>query len=302
MPKKTPEDQALNWLEEYESGKRISSIAKDSRKDVRTVEDAIDKARLRRDGRSAHADIVRDVLKNHLTSLLDLVKELRSAVALPSPDLLVRYRKDEEPLSIQLTNYIVTRQEQLPWEVRLSMEDRLEWDLLKEHLKRKPLLQIVEEWKKNLSQHIDARVKLWDRSMSMIAKKTSYPLVEKSGKAPYILYDPTVKFLYDTVLLEKLGVPDGTDAVNSVTIGPDPGEIQICGRVVAYAPGKETELKSSIEKVFKELSNMTPEAIKVANTYKELTDSQISTRRFLDELITFGYIPGRCRLCSQMGI
>ena len=65
------------WLELYENGESERWIAREHAKcDVRTVKRGIEKASLERDARMVRTELLRQALKSHQESLLDLMKEI----------------------------------------------------------------------------------------------------------------------------------------------------------------------------------------------------------------------------------
>ena len=71
------------WLESYENGARIDTLAKDVGRAERTVKDHIDKARRERVVDRAEREQLKEALGAHQQDLLGLVQRLRDTVYTP---------------------------------------------------------------------------------------------------------------------------------------------------------------------------------------------------------------------------
>jgi len=78
-------DERRSWLERYEQGTTIDSIAKDSRRTQRTVTTQLGRARQERQHDQVQVDLVRDAYRQHYGDLLGVAEELSERCESPDP-------------------------------------------------------------------------------------------------------------------------------------------------------------------------------------------------------------------------
>ena len=66
-----------DWLEQYESGKRLDAIATDAGRTDRTIKEAVDRARSEREVETARVHVLREAFVDHFGDLKTAFKELR---------------------------------------------------------------------------------------------------------------------------------------------------------------------------------------------------------------------------------
>ncbi len=86
MPKggAIPTTERRSWLERYEQGASIDTIARESRRTQRTVTAQLDRARQERQHDLVQVDLIRDAYRQHYGDLLEVAEEL--AERCDSPD------------------------------------------------------------------------------------------------------------------------------------------------------------------------------------------------------------------------
>ncbi len=100
MPKKSIISvvERRNWLENHEKGRALDEIAREVRRDQRTVKTNVERARLERDFEGAEREQLREALRSHQADMLAQLERLMHAVQMPdltfrpvlSPDLGLR--------------------------------------------------------------------------------------------------------------------------------------------------------------------------------------------------------------------
>ena len=75
--------QRRNWLEDHERGRPLEVIAKEAKRDQRTVKTNVERARLERDFEGAQREQLREALRCHQEDMLALLSRLRQAVHAP---------------------------------------------------------------------------------------------------------------------------------------------------------------------------------------------------------------------------
>ena len=304
MPKKYPILKKREWLQNYEEGKSEVFIARSNHCDIRTVKKGIEEVRRERDAHLARADLIKESLRNHNQRLLSLIRELIPAlIPLPSNQLIpwsdnpntglvtftggsARYQTHPQPKVLSIT---------------LDVETKADWEYLQEHLKRDHFGLMLNQWKKTLVSHFEARMVIKRKLTELLKVKTDYQLRSRPVDVPClytssadILLQPTIEWL-----LEATGTRDPAE---NIDIDPESDEIRYNhGTAVAYAPGTLKSCRDNIISALNELKT-SPEAKGVVITYKPNADSAVKARHSAEEIDMMGLIPGQCRICQRLGI
>jgi hypothetical protein len=83
MPKMIHITDSRNWLQRYEEGKSEASIAKDAKRDIKTVKNGIQKAREERRINIVQTEFLREALRKHQDQLLAAITEIKAALIVP---------------------------------------------------------------------------------------------------------------------------------------------------------------------------------------------------------------------------
>ncbi len=85
MPKKSIISvvERRNWLEDHEKGRALDEIAREVRRDQRTVKTNVERARLERDFEGAEREQLREALRSHQADMLAQLERLMHAVQMP---------------------------------------------------------------------------------------------------------------------------------------------------------------------------------------------------------------------------
>ena len=76
MPKKISIIDKREWLRLDEEGKSEAWIAKEKKRNIRTIKKGIEDARRERDAQLARSELLRGALRNHQDHMLALINEL----------------------------------------------------------------------------------------------------------------------------------------------------------------------------------------------------------------------------------
>lgn len=302
MPRKIPLTQMREWLKSYEEGKSEASIARDARRDVRTVKRGIEQARREQDVHNARAELLKDALKKHQGDLLGVINGVLSALVVPPHNLQLGQKRHARPTPIPLSGATASHEAGKGWTVVLHVEKTSLWGLLQEHLKRDPLWNTVAAWEKALVAHLQARIALVNKTAALLEQKTGYKLVDKPVDPPFLYLYPTIELFYQVALNKTIGVPDGTNPEGNIVVDTATGEVMHgTGSILANAPGAEEECKANILDAFRDLQ-ASNEAIRVAETYRGVKESTMKARQAVEEISLLGLVPGQCRVCRRLGI
>jgi len=305
MPKKIFPNERREWLERYDSGESEAAIAKSAHRDVRTVKKCIARARRERDMHGARVELLKNVFKQHHDRLLNVIKDMESALVLPAHDLWRAWKEDGSIPVLSFIGVTATYEEGEGWTVALAVENRPEWELVKEHLDGDPMLSGLNAWKKAFIAYIEARVSLEVKSAKLLKKKTGYELVEvsmySSAVPPFINSYPTLDLIYQVILNRVLGFEEKTKFEDIVTVDKGRGAVRHGpGTFLAEVPGKEDECRAAILAALEELL-VSEEAKKIGQTHKELEEAMIKAKRAADEILLLEMVPGECRVCRRLG-
>ena len=300
MPKIIPMVTKMKWLQLHEDeGNSAASIVKGTegkKPSLKTVNNGIEEARQWRDGKLAHAELLKDALRKHHEQLIAVLGDILSSVQLPAVNLAL-----DLPILLPSAQIIHIKTKGLV--LTLDVEVQLEWELLKEHLsKRDPLWAMFNVWKKELKNHIQSWRELSYKSEQVIESIINYKLVDNPADPPFVYSSTTIPFLYDEALNIALGTPPRKSLEERIVVDTDSGEVRDeAGHILAKAPGEEEKCRQKILTAFKDLKE-SREAKKVTQTHKETEEIIIKLRRIVEEIKLLGIIPGRCRVCKRLGI
>ena len=100
MPKggKIAPDERRSWLERYEKGTTVATIAKEAGRADRTVKDQLERARRERQHQQVQADLLRESYRDHHGQLLQLAERLGERCHTPRRDGLLGAAEIDERL------------------------------------------------------------------------------------------------------------------------------------------------------------------------------------------------------------
>jgi hypothetical protein len=253
-------------------------------------------ARRERDTQLARSELLRGALRNHQDKMLAIIEGILDTIQLPPAELQL-----ELPVSLPGAQVEYNKTKGLV--LVLDVEERLEWELLMEHLgKHDPLWGTLEQWKKATIRHIQARKDLKLKVENVVRSKTGYELVDNPNSPPFIYSYTTIPLLYNTVINIALGTPSRTELEELIKIHTDAGEVRYGpGTILAKAPGEEEQTSMNILAAFDELKK-SAESKRITQTYKEVEENIPKLKRAAQEIVMLGVIPGRCRVCRRLGI
>jgi hypothetical protein len=302
MPKKFSIIQKREWLQAYEGGTPEATISRDSKCDIRTVHKGIEEARLERESRAARADLIREALRKHNESLLAIIDDFRTVLVSPPVSQRVPRgnRSDSVPITGGRVQYDLWPEPRV-LSVTLDVEARPEWELLWEHISRDRLRDILTRWKEALASHLKTRMALRQRLESLLQEKTGYQLAEKPAGRAFLDTDGLSLLLEK--LLEQISEPvTAGDFDAEIIVNSRRGEVTYGhGLALAHAPGKEQKCRKAIIAAVTELLS-SDEWKNVRETFVSLEKSTTKARQAAEEIRLLGLLPGRCRICSRLGI
>ena len=304
MPKVDSIIKKREWLRAYEQGRSETAIAKEAHRDVRTIKRGIEEARHEQVSSVARAELLKEALRNHHKTMLGEIDEMLLALKVPPASQPVPWESAFSPGSMKIDGGTARYEYLFSLEVTsitLDVEDKTEWELIREHLKRDPLWESLKQWKKALASHLTARMIMKRQLATLLKEKTGYAVVDDVTNGPFI-YSHSMDFLFRQMLLGMPWLAEIKDLKRSISADRGSGDVRYgSGTVLAHAPGAEQECRKSIVEVLDELpKSMVADA--VIETYRECEELTAKVRRAANEICMMGLLPGQCRICRRLGI
>ena len=300
MPKKISSNEMRDWLDRYDSGESEAAIAKAVHRDTRTVKKCLAQARREGEAHGARVELLKNALKQHQDRMLKAIKEVESALVMPSNDLWRGYNQTSLPSQLGFIGSTLTFKEGEGWTVHLAVEDKPEWELIKEHLKGDLIWAGLNAWKKAFKSHVEARVNLEHQCTDLIRKR-------KFAQPPFLDFYTSLVFIYQAILHKALGTKPQKEFEEMIAIDTEKGELTAGlgwgdkPPIVTKVPGEEERFKANLLTALEDLL-ISEETKKVQSTYHDLEDAIKKAQRAVNEILLLEMIPGECRVCRRLGV
>ncbi|MFW6102538.1 MAG: hypothetical protein ACOC6O_02665 [Chloroflexota bacterium] len=298
MPKKFDDAKKKEWLELYDEGKSEKWIAGRVGCDIRTVKNAINEARLKRDVAVARIELVKDALHNHQKELLEELNQIKAGLVVPDKDFAVLSWSRGEDSILDDTG------EQIKLE---DGEDSTMHRLLKEHLKRDKLWRVLVQWKKARASHLAAKLEFQRRTVTLLEEKTGYKLAGDDGISPYVCSYTAGHVIYKNAIYLAFAAPDKRaqkDIIEkmeaAITVNTNNGDVIFQSGSI-LAPGGEQATKQNLLDALKNLGR-SPQAKAVVETYHTLEQITTKARQVVEDARLLGLVPGECQICRRLGM
>lgn len=303
MPKKISIIRKREWLQHYEEGQPEAAIARDAHCDTRTVKAGIEEARRERVASLARGDLVKEALRAHHGSLLGVIEEVLSALKLPPSTQQIPWKgifsADSmriEGGTAQYDNLVGPR----VTGISLDVEDKTEWGLLQEHLKKDPFWKALGRWKEAMASHLEARIIMKLELARLLMERTGYQFAKETASAPS-LYPSAVDVLFQQIIQQSLRLAATGKLEDNIIIDDDRGEVRLGQTsILAHAPGAEEECKKCILDAVNTVRG-SEEAKNVISTYRTAEQLTAKARQAADEIRMMGLVPGQCHICRRLG-
>jgi hypothetical protein len=288
MSKKISIQEKRRWLELYEQGKTEVQIAREVKRDPRTIVKGLEEASKDRRLASVEAEMLRNALFKHQDQLTAILKNMATMLVMPPHNLELHEEKEGILAPISLSGALLKQDSGRQIILEIHDEDKLEWELLKEHLKQDELWHLIEQWRKAL---IDYASVIWQFKQAIKSNLlrdidlTSLKCAD--SKQLDNLLRKLVDLFHDVTTQKILGTLNKTE-VRSV----------IDSKLTSYDDTAET--RDKLVSIFDALPGSI-EASKVKSTYEQLASITKLAKRQVDEILLLGMVPGKCRVCRRLG-
>jgi len=300
MSKKISIQEKKKWLDMYEQGKTEVQIARQIGRDPRTIAKGLEEASKERRLASAEAEMLRNALFKHQDQLTGILKNIAAMLVMPPYNLEMREEREGILAPIPLSGDHLKHVSKEQMVLEIHDEDKLEWELLKEHLKQDKLWEYIKQWRKAMLDHIWARwqFKLADKTKLVKATGLKFKKGQDDDSYEYLLPE-AVGLLFEVAMKKTLGVSDETDLKNGIVADDDFVRHRQGGTKLARCKNTE-ECRKKIIYVYDSLL-VSSEAYKVKSTYEVLSSITRVAKRQIDEIMLLGMITGKCRVCRRLG-
>ena len=158
------------------------------------------------------------------------------------------------------------------------------------------------QWEKAYLEHINDRLTLQDKLVSLVEQKTGYHLVDREkDESSYVYSYTTGPILYEAALESALKMVSKYNLEADVKADPGSGEVRYRGSSLAKAPGDQERCRDNILTAYNELLQ-SPAMKHVVTSYTGLLDISAKARQSVEEINLLGYIPGSCNVCRRLGM
>ena len=305
MPKKFSIAQKNKWLEKYESGKSESSIANESKCDLRTIRRGIEEARRERDARAARIDLLKQAVLKHQESLLGKLGEILLSLQVPPQDWAVLSWHENGESILNESN--LDTEDALEDEVSEDLKDSdvhvdMVEGMLRQHLRNDKLWKILARREQIYTSHRDARIALQRKVANLLEEETGYKLEASGDVPPPFLYSYTTGDLFYRMTLGRVFSDCKNDArTDEIVVDTSVGCVKYRNSILAEVPGKADECRKKLLDAFRKMQIL-PEVIRIVNTYRELEESTLRARQAIEEIRLLGLVPGLCKVCRRLGM
>jgi len=286
------------WLEMFEAESMTENqIAVHEKRDLRTIVNGIQEASRHRHLANAEAEMLRTALQRHQDSLMVVSHDIANMFVLP--EIVLPFREDANgtmaPISIAGGTLEQTADKKI--NLKITNEEKLEWDLLQSHLKSDKLWKQLDRWQDAMTAHVKASWVFKRSIRNILENQTGLKFKTSDDRQTKRLLPVLLDICYEISMRKILGVPDNTDLEHTITA--ENGFLKHNGTDLAICK-KTTHCKDQIINAFTAFPQSTA-AQEVKKTYVELELITRIARRQIDEILSLGMIVGKCRVCSKLG-
>ena len=301
MPKKIPLIEMRDWLEQSERGKSVAAIARDKGHDVRTIARGIGQVRRELDIRLARSEMLRDALQRHQNDLAEVIEFLQSAVVVPSLNLALPAEGATQQM-ITLPHASAKYERNQGWIIRFGMEESIKWELFQEHMRRDSIWKLLSQWKNAVVMHLEARLALRRKLVSLLREKTGLDVIESVDKAGKSYLLPAgIQSIYVHTLNWTLGISSKVSLEQELK-AEDPYLHYGQERTpILLVPGLVNECKAKVLTAFSELQK-SPIINQIITSYHTVEETTQKASKAIEELSLLRLVPGQCRVCRRLGL
>ncbi len=289
MSKKISIQEKKKWLDMFEQGLTEVQIARKTGRDSRTIVKGIEEASKEKRLASTEAEMLRNALFKHQDQLTWLLKHIVEMLVLPPYDLKLREESEGILAPVPLSGALLKQISKEQMILEIHNEDKLEWELLKEHLKQDKLWGYIKQWRDAMLAHMWARWQFKLAIKSEVAKNANLTSPDSGDEKRFETAKiELVDLFFGVVTSRILGIRNETDIEKSI-------DSKMSGS------NDDKLFKQKLSAIFDSLPG-TKEAYKVKSTFVALADITKLAKKQADEIMLLNMITGKCRVCRRLGL
>ena len=296
MPKITSWKDKEAWYARAEQGESVSTMAREYKKDPRTLQRGIDDIRRHRAVQEARESLLRESLRNHLEELLALVGRAARVVVPPPLHPELRFPGVEPPLLLELGPVRVDRQGDAFDRVTLEVEEEFTWGLLREHLGRSQEFRLLGRWKKAFLEALKSNIALRQHLLMALQQDRGLRLsdnMRQPGKIRPAAAEELARAAVSRILVED---PHYDLQVTQMEKGEFLVNGSSGGRLASEGTTAQVDIESLLDSVMS-----SPAAQSLGQAYARADEAVSSVREALELVRASYYLPGTCRACRRYG-
>ena len=320
MPKQSKVSPAerRGWLESNENGVRPDQLAKDAKRDFRTITTHIEKARLERDFEAARREQLREALAAHQRDMLLFLEQLRRAVQVipltfldergldfgledlwDFSDLVLNQEIALTTLEDKSAATKARRDQSGPLEVTLTVETSRLCRAVKEHISNDPLWRHLTGWKSALLHELQGRAALNRSIRRTVEEIFGLQVGATSQPGEPRLTSAAIWWIRTRLTKMELGeyVPELKDDIRQASTG---GLEAKSGHWLA---DHLADTENGVGQIGETLTVMGGSEVAKAAAENFVNLQLLSARvhEAIDESLYVHFIPGSCSLCRKLG-
>jgi hypothetical protein len=296
MPKITPRNQKEAWYEKFEQGHSIARLARDHKKDPRTIQRAIEEIRLGRQTAEAKIELLKDGLRRHQEELLGVLGQASNAIQPLPTQIDLHYPGVPPPPVLALEGAEVHLSGGRYTEVILDVEKGFPWGLLREHLGNDRAILRLGNWRRAVLSGLNATLALRGALVIRVGEDFGLTANEDISREGAIRPAALGAVLKD-VVAKVLGA-----AEEGIDFKPLQGtEFSINGRPAGRLPREQKGLLEALRDLPSRLVDEEP-ALQFREAHERVATAANLARDACLEAGAAYYLPGTCRVCKRFGI
>jgi len=306
MPKKISIEDKRGWLKKYDDGMSVAAIARDGKRDVRTIRKGIEEARREQDIRLARVDMVKDALRKHQDSLEGELRRILKDLDHPPADFtpLSWYQGDN---SIFTAAKSMDKKEETNKSIKVGRKPATQAisvrNLLRQHLRDDKLWKWHSNWEKALATHLTARKELQLGLVDILEKETGYKMIDYRGSftPPFLCSYTLGPLLYQLAIDFAFSSYQSKNIEDDIIIDTGSGTIKYQNSIMAEVLGNEEVTRANILNAYRKII-ASDELKTVTISFGKLQEHAARVRQAAEEILLLGLITGQCSICKRLGL
>lgn len=320
MPKKLKIEpgERQNWLALSEQGVLIGKIAKDSKRDVRSVKTHIERGRLERSFELAQRNQLERALQAHQDNLLGLLRDLKESINFPGLDYVDPVGLDFGLEDIWSTTDLVRNREALiprqssdphetavfnlirdingPQEIQLVPAVSRLWSALKEHIRPSAIWRHEAAWRDSYLVELQRRAQLNQVIRANAEGIFGLRVGLRSLPGEPWLAPATISWI--RTRLTNIALGNYVRPIDEEITETSPGSL-------GTVQGQELTVgiedpKAQIEEILSAMAG-NKDVATAAESYNNLGSATEIVHNEIDGYLLIHYISGLCGLCKKLG-